>query len=413
MNEHDNENVFDIKDMSIYYGKSNKNKSSDDSIKAYLEEITSYPLLSYEEEVKYGKIIADNTELLNEYKDIIDVIDDEEIIAYFNRKKEELDIARSIMINSNLRLVVSIAKHYVGKGLSLLDLIQEGNMGLMKAVDKYDYSKGNKFSTYATWWIRQSINRGIGDNGKTVRIPIHMGEKINKIKSIQNRYLNEFNRYPTNIEIAEELETTIDNVREILRYSEDPVSLSSKVGDEEDSELQDFIADENTDIEAEVLNELDRQYVLDLLKNAKLNDREKFIILYRNGFDKIDIINSIGEESVNDLELDAYGKDFKLNWGEENTLEETAMVYDVTRERIRQIQHKAQVKLKKYLTRNNPDLVLEYANPKSDEYIMASHISEGTYINQQSLLRKTPVVDYYGYSRPINNSNSKVLRKTS
>lgn len=382
-----NNTNFDIRDMSKYYGKKITKSLSDDSIKSYLNEIGAYPLLSAEDEAKYGKILHDNPEIINELSNNIDLYEDkEQVLEIIKKKKIELDIAKSIMVDSNLRLVVSIAKHYTGKGLSFLDLIQEGNMGLMRAVEKFDYSLGYKFSTYATWWIRQSITRGIGDYAKTVRLPIHLVEKINKLKMIENQFFFDYNREPTIKELADKMEMSVDSIKDLMKYREDPVSLNTLVGDEDDSELIEFVEDKNVNIEEEVLSEVDHQYILGLLTDAKLDGREKFIMLYRNGFSRDDVINVLDEKTITSMEENCFDRGLSLKWGVENTLEDTSKIYGVTRERIRQIQSKATNKLKRYLINNNPDLVISYAGLKSTDYKKATEKIEK---DKTKVLKKT------------------------
>ena len=262
--------------------------SLEDPVRMYLKEIGSVRLLTPEEEVELSK-----------------------------RAKAGDQEARDRIIEANLRLVVSIAKKYVGRGISFLDLIQEGNMGLIKAVEKFDYTKGYKFSTYATWWIRQSITRGIADKGKTIRVPVHMVETINKTLRTSRNLLQELGREPTSEEIAERMHTTKQKVEEALEISKDPVSMDSPIGEEEDSSLGDFIEDENMMSPSE---SADYQMLRQELMNAldTLTDRERKVLELR----------------------------FGLIDGQARTLEEVGREFKVTRERIRQIAAKALRKLR-------------------------------------------------------------------
>ena len=262
--------------------------SLEDPVRMYLKEIGSVALLTPEEEKDLSK-----------------------------RAREGDEEAKNKIVEANLRLVVSIAKKYVGRGLQFLDLIEEGNMGLMKAVDKFDYSKGYKFSTYATWWIRQSITRAIADKGKTIRVPVHMVETINKTLRMHRNLLQEFGREPTSQEIADRLGTTKQKVEEALEISRDPVSMDSPIGEEEDSNLGDFIEDENvlTPDEA-ATNEMLKKELETAL--STLAERERRVIELR----------------------------FGLKDGQQRTLEEVGQQFNVTRERIRQIEAKALRKLK-------------------------------------------------------------------
>ena len=261
---------------------------SDDPVKLYLKEIGSYPLVSISEEIELAKKIEQ---------------DDES--------------AKKILAESNLRLVVSIAKRYVGRGLSFLDLIQEGNLGLIKAVDKFDYTKGYKFSTYATWWIRQAITRSIADQSRTIRIPVHMSEVINKTYRISRNLLQELGREPTEQELADAMNLPIDKIREILKVSADPISLDTPIGEEDDSHLGDFIKDESIvgPEEAAAYSVLQDQ-ISKLLDT--LTEREQRVLILR----------------------------FGLKDGRTRTLEEVGKEFNVTRERIRQIEAKALRKLR-------------------------------------------------------------------
>ncbi len=262
--------------------------SLEDPVRMYLKEIGNIPLLTVEEEVFLAQRIEKGDEQ-----------------------------ARQQLIEANLRLVVSIAKKYVGRGMSFLDLIQEGNMGLMKAVEKFDYKKGNKFSTYSTWWIRQAITRGIADTAKTIRVPVHMVETINKTLRTSRMLLQELGREPTNEEIAEKMNMPVAKIDEILKTSRDPVSLDSPIGEEEDSQLGDFIKDENT---PSPMERAASEILKEELESAmdSLTERERKVIRLRFGLDD----------------------------GKTRTLEEVGKEFDVTRERIRQIEAKALRKLR-------------------------------------------------------------------
>lgn len=267
-----------------------KGGAMDDPVKIHLREIGKIPLLTTAEELELAEKTAQG---------------DEE--------------AREKLIVANMRLVVSIAKHYVGRGMPLLDLIQEGYSGLIKAVEKFDYTKGYKFSTYATWWIRQSITRSIADQARTIRIPVHMVETISRVKKAQNKLLNENGHEPTTNEIAQELGMTPERVREIIRIAQDPVSLESPVGEEEDSYLGDFIPDEDapapidTAMKAVFKDELNKALEL-------LPEREREVLKFRYG----------------------------VGYDRSHTLEEVGRQFKVTRERIRQIEAKALRKLRSH-----------------------------------------------------------------
>ena len=259
-----------------------------DPVKLYLKEIGGYPLLSIDEEIELAKKIE----------------------AGDNYAKKKL-------AESNLRLVVSIAKRYVGRGLSFLDLIQEGNLGLIKAVDKFDYTKGYKFSTYATWWIRQSITRSIADQSRTIRIPVHMSEVINKTYRVSRSLLQELGREPTEQELADALEMPIEKVREILKVSSDPISLDTPIGEEDDSHLGDFIKDDSiVGPEDAAAYSMLQEQISKLL--GTLTEREQRVLTLRFGLDD----------------------------GRTRTLEEVGKEFNVTRERIRQIEAKALRKLR-------------------------------------------------------------------
>ncbi|MCD8007280.1 MAG: RNA polymerase sigma factor RpoD [Oscillospiraceae bacterium] len=260
----------------------------DDPVKIYLKEIGRVPLLTSEEEIELAKRIQEGD-------------------------KE----AKKRLAEANLRLVVSIAKRYGGRGMSFLDLIQEGNLGLIKAVEKFDYTKGFKFSTYATWWIRQSITRAIADQARTIRIPVHMVETITKVKKASSTLLHQNGRDPTAEEIAEELEMPVDKVREIMRIAQDPVSLETPIGEEEDSHLGDFIPDDNAPEPTEAASQVLLKEQIDQVLGT-LTEREEKVLRLR----------------------------FGLEDGRSRTLEEVGQMFNVTRERIRQIEAKALRKLR-------------------------------------------------------------------
>ena len=262
--------------------------SIDDPVKVYLKEIGRVPLLSAEEEVELAI-----------------------------RMSEGDVAAKKRLSEANLRLVVSIAKRYVGRGMQFLDLIQEGNLGLIKAVEKFDHTKGFKFSTYATWWIRQAITRAIADQARTIRIPVHMVETINKVKKVNSQLLHENGHEPTNVQIAEKLEMPVEKVREIMRVAQEPVSLETPIGEEEDSHLGDFIPDEDAPAPSDVASHtMLKEQLAEVL--STLTPREEKVLRLR----------------------------FGLEDGRSRTLEEVGKEFNVTRERIRQIEAKALRKLR-------------------------------------------------------------------
>ena len=273
----------DLDDLSVPEGV-----NVDDHVRMYLKEIGKVPLLTAEEELKLAKAIAEGDEA-----------------------------AKKRLTEANLRLVVSIAKRYVGRGMSFLDLIQEGNLGLIKAVEKFDYDKGYKFSTYATWWIRQAITRAIADQARTIRIPVHMVETINKLIRVSRQLLQELGRDPRPEEIAKEMNMSLDKGREIMKIAQEPVSLETPIGEEEDSHLGDFIPDDDAPAPSELAS---------------------FMLLKEQLMGVLDTLTS-REEKVLRLR-------FGLDDGRPRTLEEVGKVFNVTRERIRQIEAKALRKLR-------------------------------------------------------------------
>ncbi|MGL5531852.1 MAG: RNA polymerase sigma factor RpoD, partial [Culicoidibacterales bacterium] len=263
-----------------------------DPVRMYLKEIGRVDLLTQTEEVELAQIIAGDDPF-------------------------RAEIAKQRLAEANLRLVVSIAKRYVGRGMLFLDLIQEGNMGLIKAVEKFDYEKGFKFSTYATWWIRQAITRAIADHARTIRIPVHMVETINKLNRIQRSLVQELGREPEPEELAAAMELPVDKIREILKISQEPVSLETPIGEEDDSHLGDFIEDQDSVSPTDyATNEVLKEQIRDVLE--RLTDREERVLRLRFGLDD----------------------------GRTRTLEEVGQEFGVTRERIRQIEAKALRKLR-------------------------------------------------------------------
>ena len=286
-----------------------------DTVRMYLKEIGRVNLLTAEGERALAKRIEDGVEAAGCLATETDLTDVQR--RRLQRRRADGDVARAQLIQANLRLVVSIAKRYVGRGMLFLDLIQEGNLGLMRAVEKFDYTKGFKFSTYATWWIRQAITRAIADQARTIRIPVHMVESMNRVMRIQRQMTQELEREPTIDELAEKTGLSADRVREIQRIALDPLSLDSPVGEEDDSNLADFIKDSDADSPAEVAT---KRMLAEAVEQAldELSEREKEVVRLR----------------------------FGLVDGQARTLEEVGREFGVTRERIRQIEAKTLAKLR-------------------------------------------------------------------
>ena len=295
ISDDDEINIDDDEDLDIDVEKIDlsipEGVSIEDPVRMYLKEIGKVPLLTAEEEIELSKQMEEGGEVGKQ--------------------------AQKRLAEANLRLVVSIAKRYVGRGMLFLDLIQEGNLGLIKAVEKFDYNKGFKFSTYATWWIRQAITRAIADQARTIRIPVHMVETINKLIRVSRQLLQELGREPTPEEIAKEMNMSVDRVREILKISQEPVSLETPIGEEEDSHLGDFIQDDNVPVPADAAAFTLLKEQLDEVLGT-LTEREQKVLRLRFGLDD----------------------------GRARTLEEVGKEFNVTRERIRQIEAKALRKLR-------------------------------------------------------------------
>ena len=291
--EFNEDDIKDLKDINLNILEDLDDYIAiEDSIKMYLKEIGKIPLLSVDEEMNLAKKICDPDEAV---------------------RKE----ARKQMAESNLRLVVSIAKRYMGRGMQFLDLIQEGNLGLLRAVEKFDYQKGFKFSTYATWWIRQAITRSIADQARTIRIPVHMVETINRLIKIQRKLVQEFGREPRPDEVAKVMGIPVSKVREIMSFALEPVSMETPIGDEDDSHLGDFLQDSNAKIPVNfAMDVLLHDQLMEVIKS--LTEREQKVILLR----------------------------FGLEDGKPRTLEEVGKVFGITRERIRQIEAKSLRKLR-------------------------------------------------------------------
>ena len=324
----DDEEDIDIEniDLSVPEGV-----SIEDPGRMYLKEIGKVQLLSADEEIHLAKVIEDGFEIkqrCHELEKKLRKPENPEVKEELTKKLEALkkdgkkkidagEAAKKRLAEANLRLVVSIAKRYVGRGMQFLDLIQEGNLGLIKAVEKFDYNKGYKFSTYATWWIRQAITRAIADQARTIRIPVHMVETINRLMRTQRTLLQELGREPTQEEVAREMKMPVERVAEIQKISQEPVSLETPIGEEEDSHLGDFIQDDNVPMPADAAAyTLLKEQLLEVL--GTLTDREQKVLRLRFGLDD----------------------------GRAKTLEEVGKEFDVTRERIRQIEAKALRKLR-------------------------------------------------------------------
>lgn len=300
--------------------------SIEDPVRMYLKEIGKVPLLNAEEEIELaqkmenGAVAKEKIAILEKRLENLTGEEANDLKEEIQKLKIELDTgdeAKKRLAEANLRLVVSIAKRYVGRGMLFLDLIQEGNLGLIKAVEKFDYRKGYKFSTYATWWIRQAITRAIADQARTIRIPVHMVETINKLIRVSRQLLQELGREPTPEEIAEEMSLPVERVREILKISQEPVSLETPIGEEEDSHLGDFIQDDNVPVPADAAAfTLLKEQLIEVL--GTLTEREQKVLRLRFGLDD----------------------------GRARTLEEVGKEFNVTRERIRQIEAKALRKLR-------------------------------------------------------------------
>jgi len=309
--ENEEEIEVDKIDLSVPEGT-----NIEDPVRMYLKEIGKVPLLSAEEEISLAMKMEAGDAAQIQMDEIGDELDDD-MKKELQNLIDEGDYAKKKLAEANLRLVVSIAKRYVGRGMLFLDLIQEGNLGLIKAVEKFDYSKGYKFSTYATWWIRQAITRAIADQARTIRIPVHMVETINKLIRVSRQLLQELGREPSPEEIADEMEIPVERVREILKISQEPVSLETPIGEEEDSHLGDFIQDENVPVPADAAAfTLLKEQLHEVLDT--LTDREQKVLKLRFGLDD----------------------------GRARTLEEVGKEFNVTRERIRQIEAKALRKLR-------------------------------------------------------------------
>ena len=286
-----------------------------DSVRMYLQEIGRYPLLDAQQEVELAMQFESGIKAAEQLE--LGVALDAAATILLRRQVRNAERAKSRLAESNLRLVVSIAKKYVGRGLSLLDLIQEGNLGLMRAVEKFDYRKGFKFSTYATWWIRQAVTRALADQGRTIRVPVHMVETINKLAMAQRLLNQDLGREPTIAEIAGELDIESGKVTELRRIAQDPVSLETPLGEEDDTTLGDIVADLGADIPVEeAAFKLLQEYLLLVLESLK--ERERQVLVMRFGLDD----------------------------GRVRTLEEVGNHFEVTRERIRQIENKALAKLR-------------------------------------------------------------------
>ena len=321
LTENGEPNLADVEEVDVStYDQLPASLKVDDPVRMYLKEIGKIPLLTLEEETELAKLVVDGREARTKLEEIEK--DDQNTVSIEEYEAlqdivEKADAAKDKLVNANLRLVVSIAKRYLSRGLQFLDLIQEGNMGLIKAVDKFDYNKGFKFSTYATWWIRQAITRAVADQARTIRIPVHMVETINKLVRVQRQLVQEYGREATAEEIAKKMDITVEKVQAIQKIAQEPISLESPVGEEEDSSLGDFVADQTTLDPYEYTAKAKLREELDSVL-ATLTDREERVLRLRFGL------------------LD----------GRQRTLEEVGKEFNVTRERIRQIEAKALRKLK-------------------------------------------------------------------
>ena len=314
-------NLSDVEEIDIStYDQLPASLKVDDPVRMYLKEIGKIPLLTVEQETELAEIVVEGREAKAKLQEI--EADDQNTVSMDEYEallilSEKADDAKDKLVNANLRLVVSIAKRYLSRGLQFLDLIQEGNMGLIKSVDKFDHKKGFKFSTYATWWIRQAITRAVADQARTIRIPVHMVETINKLVRIQRQLVQELSREPSPEEVAERMEISVEKVQQIQRIAQEPISLESPVGEEEDSSLGDFISDPHALDPYEYTAKMKLREELDSVL-ATLTEREERVLRLR----------------------------FGLIDGRQRTLEEVGREFNVTRERIRQIEAKALRKLK-------------------------------------------------------------------
>ncbi len=314
-------NLADVEEIDIStYDQLPANLKVDDPVRMYLKEIGKIPLLSLDEETELANLVIEGRKAKEELEKIEADDQNSVPIEEYNRLlsiSDAADDAKDKLVNANLRLVVSIAKRYLSRGLQFLDLIQEGNMGLIKAVDKFDPSKGFKFSTYATWWIRQAITRAVADQARTIRIPVHMVETINKLVRVQRQLVQELSREPSPEEVAERMEISVEKVQQIQRIAQEPISLESPVGEEEDSSLGDFVFDPHALDPYEYTAKMKLREELDSVL-ATLTEREERVLRLR----------------------------FGLIDGRQRTLEEVGKEFNVTRERIRQVEAKALRKLK-------------------------------------------------------------------
>ena len=314
-------NLSDVEEIDVStYDQLPASLKVDDPVRMYLKEIGKIPLLTLDQETEYAKDVVIGREAKKKLEEIEANDQNTVSVEEYNELLElsdKADEAKDKLVNANLRLVVSIAKRYLSRGLQFLDLIQEGNMGLIKAVDKFDHKKGFKFSTYATWWIRQAITRAVADQARTIRIPVHMVETINKLVRVQRQLVQELSREPTPEEVAAKMEISVEKVQQIQRIAQEPISLESPVGEEEDSSLGDFISDPHALDPYEYTAKQKLREELDAVLKT-LTEREERVLRLR----------------------------FGLIDGRQRTLEEVGREFNVTRERIRQIEAKALRKLK-------------------------------------------------------------------